>query len=98
MRHKATDWNLVGQRLHGLWQELTAAPRPEAQPWSLELERAHREWMAAENYFQAVTDPELVDHAVFLLQACERKYAYLLAERRRAGAGRSAAVNPGLEA
>ncbi len=89
MRRKPGDWQLVGRRVGAFWRELTTAGGTEKgvtdRPWSVELEHAHREWQAAETYFQAVTDPELVDHAVFLLQACERKYAYLLGEKRRPG-------------
>ncbi|MCL4423990.1 MAG: YaaL family protein [Firmicutes bacterium] len=43
---------------------------------------AHQEWLAAQNYFENVSDPELVDHAIYLLEAAERKYVYLLRQAR----------------
>jgi hypothetical protein len=46
---------------------------------------ARREWALAQHYFQCVAEPALVDHAVLLLAAAERRYAHLLAEARRAG-------------
>lgn len=50
---------------------------------------ALREWHAAEQHFQSVSDPELVDHAIFSLEAARRKYIYLLKlqQRRRQGTG-----------
>jgi len=50
-----------------------------------DVERARKEWASARAYFDAVSDPELVDHAVYLLKAAERKYLYLLKKARDAG-------------
>ncbi|NLG70262.1 MAG: DUF2508 family protein [Firmicutes bacterium] len=62
------------------------------------VEQARREWMAAQNEFDAVTDPDLVDHAIFAMQAAERRYVYLLRLanrlRREALEAREAAAAP----
>lgn len=42
------------------------------------LNVAQKEWKEALDYFDNVTEPELVDHASFLLRAAESKYIYLL--------------------
>lgn len=42
------------------------------------LDKARLEWKEAQNYFNNVSEPELVDHASFLLRAAESKYMYLL--------------------
>lgn len=42
------------------------------------VERARRDWEAAQAYFNNVTDPDLIDHAIYQVQAAERKYVYLL--------------------
>lgn len=47
--------------------------------------RARDEWLAAKNYFEMVSDPDLVDHAIYLLEAAERKYMYLLKRAKREG-------------
>jgi len=49
------------------------------------ISRAREEWMAARNYFDTVSDPDLVDHAVYLLGAAERKYMYLLKRAKNEG-------------
>lgn len=49
-----------------------------------QVEAAHREWLAAQEYFQSVTDPQLVDHAVHAIIAAEQKYMYLFRKVREA--------------
>lgn len=47
-----------------------------------EIELAKRDWILAQNYFQNATDPDLVDHAIYMLEAAEAKYTYLLKRAR----------------
>ncbi len=62
-------------------------PRSGWEPEELEQVRAaFREWRAVEQYFQQVTDPSLVDHAIYLLKAAEEKYHACLARVRSRGA------------
>ncbi len=49
------------------------------------VDRARDEWLAAKNYFEMVSDPDLVDHAIYLLEAAERKYMYLLKRAKKEG-------------
>ncbi len=56
---------------------------------------ARRSKELARQYFECVTEPALVDHAVLLLAAAERRYAHLLAEARREGVRLSWADPPG---
>ncbi len=39
---------------------------------------AHGEWKTKEKLFQEVTDPDLVDFAIYELEASKLKYMYLL--------------------
>jgi len=47
-----------------------------------QLNEARREWQAARAYFETVTDPELVDQAVHLVLATEKRYEYLLRQMK----------------
>jgi hypothetical protein len=47
------------------------------------VDSARGEWEAAESYFQTVSDTELVDHAIFSVEAAHRKYLYLFRQLRR---------------
>lgn len=40
--------------------------------------QAQRELDAARAYFESVSDPDLVDHACYLLEAAQKRYSYLL--------------------
>ncbi|WP_353095591.1 DUF2508 family protein [Tissierella praeacuta] len=42
------------------------------------LRLAHSQWRDKENYFQAVTDPDLIDYAIYDMEASKLKYIYLL--------------------
>jgi hypothetical protein len=46
------------------------------------VEKARQEWLSAQNYYNAVSDQDLVDHAVYMMQAAEKKYMYLLKKAR----------------
>lgn len=46
---------------------------------------ARREYQQALNYFNCVSEPGLVEHAVLRLAAAERRYTYLLGQARSAG-------------
>lgn len=63
--------------------EIKSAPLPELP---IAVEQARREWLSAQNYYNSVCDTDLVDHAVYLMQAAEKKYIYLLKQARREGA------------
>ncbi len=42
------------------------------------LRLAHKEWRDKENFFEAVTDPDLIDYAIYDIEASKLKYIYLL--------------------
>lgn len=77
----------LGVGIPNLWQAFIrprAGERKQevARDLQVQLDRARDEWNAAERYFQAVSDPELVDHAIFSLEAARRKYLYLFRQLR----------------
>ncbi len=43
-----------------------------------QVDRAHREWEQAKAFFNEADDPDLIDHAIYAIEAAERKYIYLL--------------------
>ncbi len=49
----------------------------------VQIKKALDEWKAAENYLNSTTDPELVEYAIFDLEAARRKYAYMLKKLRQ---------------
>jgi len=49
------------------------------------VEVARQEWLAAQLFFNSVADPDLVDHAIYRIDAAEKKYLYLLRKARESG-------------
>ena len=84
---KVWDWLLLDDPL-----PRRSGRRAEVDNVDKAVEKARAEWQAARLYFENVTDPELIDHAIFSLEAAERKYMYLLrqAEASRGGLPRDA--------
>ncbi|HOB19220.1 MAG TPA: YaaL family protein [Candidatus Atribacteria bacterium] len=49
------------------------------------VKKAREEWYAAQNYFNNVSDPELVDYAIYKVEEARRKYMYLLNLAKKEG-------------
>lgn len=49
------------------------------------VKQAYEEWQAAENFFHSVNDPDLVDHAIYKLEATKARYIYLLKQAKSNG-------------
>lgn len=49
------------------------------------IEEARQEWVVAQQYFNTVTEPELIDYASYMIRAAETKYTYLLNKAKRRG-------------
>jgi len=57
----------------------------EEQELVKSVQQAMKEWYTAQQYFESVSDPELVDYAVYSLEASRKKYMYLLKKARDMG-------------
>lgn len=55
---------------------------PEPNDRTSEVWKAWRRWQNAMAYFDNVTDPELVEFAIFDLEAARRQYMYLVKQTR----------------
>jgi hypothetical protein len=42
------------------------------------VEQARREWQDARLRFEQISDPDLIDHAIYSIEAAEQRYMYLL--------------------
>jgi hypothetical protein len=77
---------LLGDRILGF--ETASDPEESSEEAQLgdiaaQVEQARRDWQAAKAYFENVSDPELVDHAIHLVLATEKRYAYLLKQAKK---------------
>lgn len=49
------------------------------------VNQAHAEWINAQNYFNSVSEPELVDYAIYNMEAARKKYMYMLKQAKLRG-------------
>lgn len=49
------------------------------------VKRAHEDWLEAEQFFQSVSEPDLVDHAIYRVEAAKARYIYLVKKAKEEG-------------
>ena len=79
--NRVWDWLLPPDKTIGEG----ARGKTEAQQILEAVEQARRDWQASHAYFNNVTSPDLIDHAIYQIQAAERKYVYLLRRAHELG-------------
>lgn len=52
--------------------------KEEEPTLSEEIREAHGQWIDAKQYFNNVSDPELIDYATYRIEAAKARYMYLL--------------------
>ncbi len=55
-----------------------AALQREDRAYREQVQHALEDWKKATAYFESVSDPELVDYAVYGMEAAKKRYIYLL--------------------
>lgn len=83
------NWNVDVKNTCRNWVERVLRndpPEPKPLPPLPDVvEQARQEWLSAQSYYNTVSDQDLVDYAVFRMQAAEKKYIYLLKQARHEG-------------
>ena len=66
-------------------KRLTAAgneEKKEKEAFYQVIKEARKDWENAHSFFNNVSDPDLVDHAIHAMEAAEKKYQYLIKQAR----------------
>ncbi len=66
-------------------QELQDLEQDENQEFVEIVRKARVEWESAERTFHDVSDPDLVDFAIYNVEAAKAKYIYLLKQAKELG-------------
>lgn len=59
------------------------AVRDDRDKYLAALNQAQNEYEVAMSCFREATDPEIIDEAIFLMQAARKKYSYFLKKVRQ---------------
>ena len=54
----------------------------DAHEYTDDVRRAYAVWQAAQNYFDNVADPDLIDFAIYDMEAAKKRYVYMLKKAR----------------
>jgi hypothetical protein len=79
------NWALIGNCLSKLINPAKRQTDKRGAPLLDELRLAQKEWGYANQYFNLVSDPDLVDLAIYYMGVAEKKYLYLLKKARESG-------------
>lgn len=66
-------------------EEVEGLPGKTTEDLLADVEGARREWLNAKAFFDHVTDPDLIDMAIYSIEAAEKRYMYLLKVARLQG-------------
>lgn len=79
MRANAAQlWHQISSSILGSAPTLALPVRDENQELLDLVEKARQDWHATRIYFENVSDPDLVDHAIHSMDAAQKRYMYLL--------------------
>lgn len=56
-----------------------------ARAGDAEIQDALKKWKDATRFFESVNDPELMDYAIYDMEAARRKYVFLLHQKAQDG-------------
>ena len=79
---KSKPNNILSALMNGLYYGIKDSEEQALEEFLLCLHTAQQEMYDAENFFDNVVDPELVDHAIYKMEAAKSKYIYLLKQAR----------------
>ncbi len=54
----------------------------QVNEYANDVKKAYAAWQAAENYFENVADPDLIDFAIYDMEAAKKRYVYMLKKAR----------------
>lgn len=75
---KTKSNNILSMLMNGLYFGIKDAEEQALDEFFLNLRKAQQEMDDAENFFNNVVDHELVDHAIYKMEAARSKYVYML--------------------
>lgn len=80
------DWREILSRLRFKPPESGEFTFSAESEYTDETLKALEEWHAAESYFNSIDDPDLVEYALYEMEAARRKYEYLMRKLRNGDA------------
>lgn len=80
----STLTNMIAD-VYGRVSTINMEEKHENQKFVDLVNQAHNEWRSAEQFFESVTDSDLIDHAIYKVEAARSRYIYLLKKAKEEG-------------
>ena len=77
-------YKIFNNSLQTMAKNLTSK-KDENRDFMQNLKKAQWDWQKSQIFFQNVSDPDLVDYAIYKMEASRLKYIYLLKQAREKG-------------
>lgn len=87
-------WDFLQNTLRRPVRQAEAYPPNAEDEYAEGARKALRELQSAERYFNAISDPELVEYALYEIEASRRKYEYMMRKLRSGEAAYEAPTLP----
>jgi len=78
----------INHMVSGLYnkiQDLQGTEKDEDEEFVEIIRKARLEWESAEKTFHNVSDPDLIDYAIYNVEAAKAKYTYLIKRAKELG-------------
>jgi hypothetical protein len=75
--------NVFWQKVINMLASKEDTSAESALAWIKAAEQAKLDWINALMYFETVTDNDLIDYAIYMIMANERRYMYIVNKIRR---------------
>jgi hypothetical protein len=79
---KPKNSNILSTFIHSLHYGIQDSEEKALEEFFYSLHKAQQEMHDAQNFFDNVVDKELVDHAIYKMEAAKSKYVYLLKQAK----------------
>ncbi len=75
--------DLLTQKMSKLFPEDKKSVMKEQEEMLTVINEAKKEWEDAKQFYNNVDDPDLIDYAIYAIQAAEKKYTYLYKKAKK---------------
>jgi hypothetical protein len=79
---KSKNNNILRAFVHSFYYGVEDSEEKALEEFFASLYKAQQEMYDAQNFFDNVVDKELIDHAIYKMEAAKSKYVYLLKQAK----------------
>jgi hypothetical protein len=76
---KMLHWRVIREEIFEFFRRFKSIPKDSEENYLLRLlEEAKQDWSVSRSHFNDMTEEEMIDHAIYTMDAAEQRFSYLL--------------------